>query len=147
MITLKGMTWDHSRGYDPMIATSKVFAKKHNNNISIEWNKRSLQEFADRPIEQMTEEYDLMVIDYPHVGEVSAKGLLQNFDVEKYYSDVRTSPLSEDIEKFSKGSKSSKPTTFCEAVARMMTLVRCYHNQCSADSAYLKSQNLSLIHI
>jgi hypothetical protein len=27
MITLKGMTWDHSRGYDPMIATSKVFAK------------------------------------------------------------------------------------------------------------------------
>ena len=84
MITLKGMTWDHSRGYDPMIATSKVFAKKHNNKISIEWDKMSLQEFADRPIEQMTEEYDLMVIDYPHVGEVSAKGLLQNFDVEKY---------------------------------------------------------------
>ena len=88
MITLKGMTWDHSRGYDPMIATSKVFAKKHNNNISIEWDKRSLQEFADRPIEQMTEEYDLMVIDYPHVGEVSAKGLLQNFDVQKYKDDL-----------------------------------------------------------
>ena len=47
MITLKGMTWDHSRGYDPMIATSKVFAKKHNNKIAIEWDKRSLQEFAD----------------------------------------------------------------------------------------------------
>ena len=31
MIKLKGMTWDHSRGYDPMIATSKVFEKKHNN--------------------------------------------------------------------------------------------------------------------
>ena len=88
MITLKGMTWDHSRGYDPMIATSKVFAKKHNNNISIEWDKRSLQEFADRPIEQMTEEYDLMVIDYPHVGEVSAKGLLQNFDLENYKDDL-----------------------------------------------------------
>ena len=84
MTTLKGMTWDHSRGYDPMIATSKVFEKKHNNEISIEWDKRSLQAFADRPIAQMVEEYDLMVIDYPHVGEVSAKGLLQNFDVEKY---------------------------------------------------------------
>ena len=56
MITLKGMTWDHSRGYDPMIATSKVFEKKHNNEISIEWDKRSLQAFADRPIEQMVEE-------------------------------------------------------------------------------------------
>ncbi len=88
MITLKGITWDHSRGYDPMIATSKAFAKKHNNKISIEWDKRSLQEFADRPIEQMTEEYDLMVIDYPHVGEVSAKGLLQNFDLENYKDDL-----------------------------------------------------------
>ena len=51
MIRLKGMTWDHSRGYDPMIATSKVFAERHNNEVSIEWDKRSLQAFADRPIE------------------------------------------------------------------------------------------------
>ena len=41
MITLKGMTWDHSRGYDPMISTSKVFAKKHNNKIAIEWDKKN----------------------------------------------------------------------------------------------------------
>ena len=88
MITLKGITWDHSRGYDPMIATSKVFAEKHNNEVFIEWDKRSLQAFADRPIEQMVEEYDLMVIDYPHVGEVSAKGLLQNFDVAKYNNEL-----------------------------------------------------------
>ncbi len=89
MITLKGMTWDHSRGYDPMIATSKIFASKHNNEISIDWDKRSLQAFADRPIEKMVEEYDLMVIDYPHVGEVSAKGLLQNLDVEDYKNELK----------------------------------------------------------
>ena len=89
MTKLKGMTWDHSRGYDPMIATSKVFAKKYNNEVSIEWDKRSLQAFADRPIEQMVEEYDLMVIDYPHVGEVSAKGLLQNFDIDKYNKELQ----------------------------------------------------------
>ena len=88
MITLRGMTWDHSRGYDPMIATSKVFAEKYDNKVRIEWGKRSLQAFADRPIEQMVEEYDLMVIDYPHVGEVSAKGLLQNFDIEKYNNEL-----------------------------------------------------------
>ena len=28
MITLKGMTWDHARGYDPMIATSKEYSKR-----------------------------------------------------------------------------------------------------------------------
>ena len=88
MTTLKGMTWDHSRGYDPMIATSKNFAERYNNEVSIKWDKRSLQAFADRPIEQMVEEYDLMVIDYPHVGEVSAKGLLQNFDLEKYSNEL-----------------------------------------------------------
>ena len=36
MIELKGMTWDHSRGYDPMIATSKIFS---NNPIYTNWNK------------------------------------------------------------------------------------------------------------
>jgi len=90
MINLKGMTWDHSRGYDPMIATSKSFANKYNNNVSIQWDKRSLQAFADRPIEQMVEEYDLMVIDYPHVGEVSAKGLLQNFNVDEHLDKLES---------------------------------------------------------
>ena len=30
MINLKGMTWDHSRGYDPMVATSKKFQEIYN---------------------------------------------------------------------------------------------------------------------
>ena len=88
MIQLKGMTWDHSRGYDPMIVTSEFFSKKHNNKIQINWEKRSLQAFADRPIDQMVDEYDLMVIDYPHVGEVSAKGLLQKFDIDGYQDEL-----------------------------------------------------------
>ena len=48
MINLKGMTWDHSRGFDPMVATSKKFQEFHNNKVSIEWDKRPLQAFADR---------------------------------------------------------------------------------------------------
>ena len=88
MIELKGMTWDHSRGYDPMIATSQIFSKKHDNEVIIHWDKRSLQAFADRPINQMVDEYDLMVIDYPHVGEVSAKGLLQKFDIDEYKNEL-----------------------------------------------------------
>ena len=84
MINLKGMTWDHPRGYDPMVASSESFTKKHNNSISITWDKRPLQAFADRPIEQMTDQYDLIVIDYPHVGEVSVNGLLDNFDKQEY---------------------------------------------------------------
>ena len=88
MITLKGMTWDHSRGFDPMVATAKKFQKTHDNKVEIQWDKRPLQAFADRPIEEMTDEYDLIVIDYPHVGEVASKGLLQNLDIPQYESQI-----------------------------------------------------------
>ena len=86
MITLKGMTWDHARGYDPMIATSKEYSKK-NSDIEILWDKRSLQAFADRPIELMAHDYDFIVIDHPHVGEASSKNLLYNFSLAKNYSN------------------------------------------------------------
>lgn len=78
-VHLRGMTWDHSRGYDPMVATSDSYAKMHP-GVSIAWEKRSLQAFADRPIEDMANEFDLMVIDHPHVGEVAQSGLLHALD-------------------------------------------------------------------
>tara|TARA_Y100000590_G_C15697719_1_gene1005764 strand:- start:518 stop:1663 length:1146 start_codon:yes stop_codon:yes gene_type:complete len=75
MVQLKGISWDHPRGYDPMVATAKAFKDKYP-EIEIIWEKRPLQAFADRPIENMAFNYDLMVIDHPHVGEASRKNLL-----------------------------------------------------------------------
>ena len=79
MINLRGMTWDHSRGFDPMVATANEY-QKINPEVEITWEKRSLQAFADRPIEEMATTYDLMVIDHPHVGEVAKNGLLLALD-------------------------------------------------------------------
>jgi multiple sugar transport system substrate-binding protein len=76
---LRGMTWDHARGYDPMVATAEGFAERHD-GVRITWEKRSLQAFADRPIEAMAAEYDLLVIDHPHVGSAARSGLLLAFD-------------------------------------------------------------------
>lgn len=73
------MTWDHARGYDPMVATTADWARLHP-GVSITWEKRSLQSFADRPIREMADTYDLMVIDHPHVGEVAAEGNLLPLD-------------------------------------------------------------------
>jgi hypothetical protein len=73
VVSLRGMTWDHARGYDPMVATSAAYAAAHP-GVTITWEKRSLQAFADRPISEMAETYDLMVIDHPHVGEVAKAG-------------------------------------------------------------------------
>ncbi len=88
MPTIKGIAWDHPRGFDPMVATAKEYSKI-NSDVKIIWDKRPLQAFADRPIEEMAFEYDLMVIDHPHVGEASRKGLLTAFDeAEKYEKDL-----------------------------------------------------------
>lgn len=78
-VQLRGMTWDHSRGFDPMVATSQAFSTAHP-DVSIHWEKRPLQAFADRPVEDMAGAYDLMVIDHPHVGEVARSGHLMAFD-------------------------------------------------------------------
>ncbi len=79
MVDLRGMTWDHPRGFDPMVATSTAYAAAHA-GVSITWEKRSLQAFADRPISEMAQTYDLMVIDHPHVGEVAKQGNLLALD-------------------------------------------------------------------
>jgi multiple sugar transport system substrate-binding protein len=88
--TLKGMTWDHARGFDPMVVTSEVFADQSDQKIRIVWEKRSLQAFADRPIEDMADEYDLMVIDHPHVGDIAATGLLLQLDGQGYDAELQT---------------------------------------------------------
>lgn len=72
-----------------MVATSEAYEKAHP-GVSIRWEKRSLQAFADRPIEEMADRYDLMVIDHPHVGEVAGSGLLTAFDGVGRDADLAT---------------------------------------------------------
>lgn len=78
-IPLRGMTWNHSRGYDPMVATAEVFSRQHP-GVTITWEKRSLQAFADHPLEDLAARYDLIVIDHPHVGQVAREGCLVPLD-------------------------------------------------------------------
>ncbi len=73
-LCLRGMTWNHSRGYTPMVATAQRFSELHP-GVEIVWEKRSLQEFADQPIDQLAEHYDLLVIDHPWVGFACRCGL------------------------------------------------------------------------
>lgn len=66
-IRLKGITWDHSRGYTPLVATAQRFMEL-NKDVEIIWHKRSLQDFADKPIGQLAKDFDLLIIDYPWIG-------------------------------------------------------------------------------
>ncbi len=49
--------------------------------MSIEWEKRSLQDFETFPVEELVREYDLIVIDHPHVGQITAENCLAPLDV------------------------------------------------------------------
>ncbi len=76
MIELKGITWGHTRGYTPMTATAQRF-EELNPDVRISWNKRSLQAFADEPIDQLAEKYDLLVIDHPWAGFAAKTGVIE----------------------------------------------------------------------
>ena len=86
-VTLKGMTWSHPRGYDPMVATSRVW--KERTGVDISWDKRSLQDFESFPVEELARQYDFIVIDHPHVGQVTAEGCLTPLDVPGREAELR----------------------------------------------------------
>ncbi len=79
MTTLKGMTWSHPRGYDPIVACSALW--KERSGVEIAWDKRSLQDFESFPVEELARAYDLIVIDHPHVGQITAENCLAPLDV------------------------------------------------------------------
>lgn len=70
-IILNGITWGHSRGITPLLAAAQRFSELYP-DVEINWKKRTLQEFADKPIEALTEQYDLLIIDHPWVGCAAA---------------------------------------------------------------------------
>src|SRR6476469_2895875 len=70
-IVLQGITWGHSRGYTPLVAFSQRFSEIYP-QVEVVWKKRTLQEFADFPLEKLINKYDLLIIDHPWVGCAAA---------------------------------------------------------------------------
>lgn len=68
------MTWDHPRGYAPLVACSAIWEAR--TGVRIEWERRSLQDFESFPVAELAERYDLVVIDHPHVGQITRVGCL-----------------------------------------------------------------------
>ncbi|MBA8837273.1 extracellular solute-binding protein [Ochrobactrum sp. RH2CCR150] len=79
VIKLKGMTWSHPRGYDPMVAGATQWLS--DKGVEIEWEKRSLQDFETFPVEELARNFDMIVIDHPHVGQITKEGCLLPLEV------------------------------------------------------------------
>jgi multiple sugar transport system substrate-binding protein len=70
-ITLKGLTWDHPRGYAPLLGGIPEY-EEQNPEVKIHWDRRTLREFGEAPIEHYLDRYDLLIVDHPFVGFAAA---------------------------------------------------------------------------
>lgn len=79
MITLRGIAWNHTRGFVSVVATAQRFEELHP-EVSIQWEKRSLQAFADASMADLAAGFDLIIMDHPHTALAATEGLLLPFE-------------------------------------------------------------------
>jgi multiple sugar transport system substrate-binding protein len=78
-ITLRGITWDHPRGLDPLLALNEAYSRVAP-RVKIEWQTRSLAGFGEDPLEELATSFDLLIIDHPFVGDAAASGAFRPLD-------------------------------------------------------------------
>ena len=94
-INLTGMTWDHPRGLDSVVNSDALLQEKC--DISVKWDARSLLAFGDQHIREFYDQYDLMIIDHPHVPDAV------HADAVIAFEDVATREQLELLERTSVG--------------------------------------------
>ncbi len=77
---LHGCSWDHPRGHAPMLATAETFAASRGGAVQVQWTPRSLREFGMTSVEELAQQFDLIVMDHPHIGTVAESGCAVAFD-------------------------------------------------------------------
>ena len=71
----KGLTWDHPRGFNALDAAAKAAPE-----LGLSWAMHSLEGFEIHPIAELCAQYDLVVLDHPHVGEAVASDCLRSLE-------------------------------------------------------------------
>jgi multiple sugar transport system substrate-binding protein len=79
-IVLRGMTWDHRRAIDPLVSTLPGFRARRS-DVDIVWTARPLHGFEFDPVQELAQQFDLIVLDHPFVGDIAATGCLEPLDL------------------------------------------------------------------
>jgi multiple sugar transport system substrate-binding protein len=75
-VELRGLTWDHPRGH---LALDALTAIPHRSG-SVRWQRQSLEDFESRPLRTLADDFDLLVMDHPGLGEAVRDGCLRPLD-------------------------------------------------------------------
>lgn len=78
-VVLRGITWEHARGYGSVAAAAAAY-RAVALDVEVQWEHRSLQAFADQSLEELVRAYDLLVIDHPHIPQAAEEGLFARLD-------------------------------------------------------------------
>ena len=74
---LRGITWDHSRAFPPLVATAQRFGEL-NPGIQVTWEKRSLHAFGHANVAELASAFDLIVMDHPWCGFSVDRGVFKH---------------------------------------------------------------------
>jgi multiple sugar transport system substrate-binding protein len=106
-VALRGITWSHTRGFLPKVATGQRF-EELNPGVEIRWEKRSLQAFADQSIADLADHFDLLVIDHPSIGEAAAHRLFRPLDgllPDDFLADQATDSVGQSHASYNYGGR------------------------------------------
>jgi multiple sugar transport system substrate-binding protein len=102
MIELRGITWDHVRGLGGVTAAASAFTTVRP-DVRIDWTVRSLQAFADEPVDRLAGRFDLIVFDHPAIGYAVSRGCLVALDGRldpAFLVDQRASSVGRSAESY-----------------------------------------------
>jgi multiple sugar transport system substrate-binding protein len=100
----RGLTWDHPRGYTALAAAAS--AVPPDQGFAIDWERQPLEGFESHAIKDLCSDYDLVVLDHPHVGEAVAEACLWPLD-ELFFP--------EDLDRWAAGSIGASFTSYAYA--------------------------------
>ncbi|RFA16248.1 hypothetical protein B7R21_02385 [Subtercola boreus] len=78
MTRYRGLTWDHPRGAAALMA--REAGRAPGSDFGIDWHVHPLEGFESHPIADLASQYDLLVLDHPHLGEALGTNALQPLD-------------------------------------------------------------------
>ncbi|RKN44925.1 carbohydrate ABC transporter substrate-binding protein [Streptomyces hoynatensis] len=82
---LRGLTWDHPRGYGPLEELARLDAAVPTGcetvGLPLRWHRQPLSGFESAPIAALAPDYDLLVVDHAALGDAVEAGCLVAMDV------------------------------------------------------------------
>ncbi|MEO3753116.1 carbohydrate ABC transporter substrate-binding protein [Streptomyces sp. B6B3] len=82
---LRGLTWDHPRGYGPLEELARIDASLPQGCETVgrplRWERQSLAGFESAPIAALAADYDILVVDHPGLGGAVEAGCLVAMEV------------------------------------------------------------------